>query len=56
MGWTYTEIEYLTFKQGAKQLYMNHLRPFLLRHQARVDLIMGLAYGEMVCPLYCYQV
>ncbi|KAJ6916057.1 HVA22-like protein k [Populus alba x Populus x berolinensis] len=34
--------------EGAKQLYMNHLRPFLLRHQARVDLIMGLAYGEMV--------
>lgn len=34
--------------EGAKQLYMNHLRPFLSRHQARVDLIMGLAYGEMV--------
>ncbi|KAH7566442.1 hypothetical protein JRO89_XS08G0162900 [Xanthoceras sorbifolium] len=36
---------------GSKQLYRNHLRPFLLRHQARVDQVVGLAYGEMVCYL-----
>ncbi|CAK7339537.1 unnamed protein product [Dovyalis caffra] len=33
--------------EGAKKLYMNHLRPFLLRHQARVDRIMGFTYGDM---------
>ncbi|KAL3814155.1 hypothetical protein ACJIZ3_015423 [Penstemon smallii] len=33
---------------GAKQLYMNHLRPFLLRHQSRLDQIMGFFHGEMV--------
>ncbi|KAJ8763339.1 hypothetical protein K2173_002222 [Erythroxylum novogranatense] len=32
---------------GARQLYMDYLRPFLLRHQARLDQIMGLLYGEM---------
>ncbi|CAL5387462.1 unnamed protein product [Camellia sinensis] len=32
---------------GAKHLYMNHLRPFLLRHQARLDQILGCLYGEM---------
>ncbi|KAK9074039.1 hypothetical protein SSX86_006634 [Deinandra increscens subsp. villosa] len=31
---------------GAKQLYMNHLRPFFLRHQARLDQIAGLFYSE----------
>ncbi|KAJ8764346.1 hypothetical protein K2173_006086 [Erythroxylum novogranatense] len=34
--------------EGAKQLYKNHLRPFLLKHQARVDILVGFAYGEMV--------
>ncbi|XP_010244319.1 PREDICTED: HVA22-like protein k isoform X2 [Nelumbo nucifera] len=33
---------------GARHLYMNHLRPFLLRHQARVDHMVDLAYGEIV--------
>lgn len=33
---------------GATQLYMNHLRPFFLRHQAKLDYILGLMYGEMV--------
>ncbi|XP_021732109.1 uncharacterized protein LOC110698912 [Chenopodium quinoa] len=32
---------------GATQLYMNHLRPFLLRHQVKLDQIVGLLYGEM---------
>ncbi|EEF37234.1 HVA22-like protein k [Ricinus communis] len=32
---------------GAKQIYTNHLRPFFLRHQARVDMLMGFAYDEM---------
>ncbi|KAL5557248.1 hypothetical protein UlMin_039484 [Ulmus minor] len=31
---------------GAKQLYMSHLRPFFLRHQARIDQVLGIAYGE----------
>ncbi|KAL8239437.1 hypothetical protein R6Q59_016004 [Mikania micrantha] len=31
---------------GAKQLYMNYLRPFFLRHQARLDQIAGLFYSE----------
>ncbi|XP_015574634.1 HVA22-like protein k [Ricinus communis] len=32
---------------GARQLYMSHLRPFLLRHQARLDQVTGLVYREM---------
>lgn len=32
---------------GANQLYVNHLRPFLLRHQARLDQIVGFLYSEM---------
>ncbi|KAK1418204.1 hypothetical protein QVD17_27347 [Tagetes erecta] len=31
---------------GAKQLYMYHLRPFFLRHQARLDQIAGWFYSE----------
>ncbi|KAL7584881.1 HVA22-like protein k [Lactuca sativa] len=31
---------------GAKQLYMNHLRPLLSRHQAKLDQIVGLFYNE----------
>ncbi|KAJ0801276.1 hypothetical protein HanPI659440_Chr03g0115461 [Helianthus annuus] len=31
---------------GAKQLYMNHLRPFFMRHQARLDQITGWFYSE----------
>ncbi|CAI0473501.1 unnamed protein product [Linum tenue] len=34
---------------GAEQLYRNHLRPFLLKHQARADLLMNSAYKEAVC-------
>ncbi|GMJ08749.1 HVA22-like protein K [Hibiscus trionum] len=34
--------------EGAKQIYRNHLRPNLLKHQARVDQLMGFASAEMV--------
>ncbi|KAI6701223.1 hypothetical protein NL676_015547 [Syzygium grande] len=32
---------------GARHLYMNCLRPFLLKHQRRLDQIVGLIYGEL---------
>ncbi|XP_040863337.1 HVA22-like protein k isoform X4 [Glycine max] len=32
---------------GARQLYSSHLRPFLLKHQARMDLIVEFVYGAM---------
>ncbi|KAL6517276.1 hypothetical protein OROMI_032977 [Orobanche minor] len=33
---------------GARQLYMNYLRPFLLRHRSRLDQFVGFFYGETV--------
>lgn len=33
--------------EGAKQLYTNHLCPFLMRHQARLDHILELFHGEL---------
>ncbi|XP_031250439.1 HVA22-like protein k [Pistacia vera] len=33
--------------EGATKLYRNHLRPFLLRHQARIDQLVGFAYHQM---------
>lgn len=33
---------------GAKQLYTSHLRPFFLRHQARIDQFLSITYREMV--------
>ncbi|EXB63601.1 hypothetical protein L484_026940 [Morus notabilis] len=33
--------------RGAKRLYMGHLRPFLLKHQARMDQILEFVYREM---------
>ncbi|OMO63419.1 hypothetical protein COLO4_32449 [Corchorus olitorius] len=32
---------------GAKQLYASHLRPFLLRHQARLDQILEFIYSQL---------
>ncbi|XVF67384.1 hypothetical protein PTKIN_Ptkin10aG0116400 [Pterospermum kingtungense] len=32
---------------GARHLYMSHLRPFLVRHQARLDQISEYIYNEM---------
>ncbi|EPS61517.1 hypothetical protein M569_13278, partial [Genlisea aurea] len=32
---------------GAKQVYANHLRPFLIRHQARLDQIVSFLQREM---------
>ncbi|TKY70356.1 HVA22 protein k [Spatholobus suberectus] len=40
---------------GAKQIYSNHLRPFLLRHQVRVDQVLGLAYCEVIKLVSSYQ-
>ncbi|XP_059591845.1 HVA22-like protein k isoform X4 [Vitis vinifera] len=40
---------------GAGHLYMRHLRPFLLRHQAKLDQIMGLLYGEMAKFISLHQ-
>ncbi|XP_060204428.1 HVA22-like protein k isoform X1 [Lycium barbarum] len=37
----------LPSSDGAKQLYTNHLRPFLMRHQARLDHILELSHGEL---------
>ncbi|XWS68175.1 hypothetical protein CRYUN_Cryun04dG0068700 [Craigia yunnanensis] len=33
---------------GAKHLYMSHLRPFLLRHQAKIDQTFEFIYNVMV--------
>ncbi|KAK5838056.1 hypothetical protein PVK06_006783 [Gossypium arboreum] len=33
---------------GAEHLYMSHLRQFLLKHQSRLDKILGCIYNEMV--------
>ncbi|XP_065874588.1 HVA22-like protein k isoform X2 [Euphorbia lathyris] len=33
---------------GAQKIYSNHLRPFFSRHQARVDLLVGFAHGEVI--------
>ena len=41
----------LLVEQGARQLYASHLRPFLLKHQARLDLILDFVYGEIVSCL-----
>ncbi|KAL2460157.1 HVA22-like protein k [Abeliophyllum distichum] len=32
---------------GARQFYINLLRPFLLRHQCRLDQLLGFFYREM---------
>lgn len=40
---------------GAKHLYMCYLRPFFLRHQARIDQVVGSAYGEMVKLMSSHQ-
>ncbi|PIN01823.1 hypothetical protein CDL12_25667 [Handroanthus impetiginosus] len=33
---------------GARQLYMNYLRPFLRKHQSRLDQFVNFFYSEMV--------
>ncbi|XP_019165797.1 PREDICTED: HVA22-like protein k isoform X1 [Ipomoea nil] len=48
----HTKLAFLVWLQlpsidGAKQVYMNHLRPFLLDHQAKLDRMVGFVYGEM---------
>ncbi|KFK30293.1 hypothetical protein AALP_AA7G242700 [Arabis alpina] len=41
--------------EGAKQIYDNHLRPFLLRHQTRVDRLVDGVYEEMVKVVRSHQ-
>ncbi|PHU23643.1 HVA22-like protein k [Capsicum chinense] len=41
--------------EGAKQLYTNHLRPFLMRHQARLDHILELFHGELAKFISAHQ-
>ncbi|KAL0679217.1 hypothetical protein Bca4012_007198 [Brassica carinata] len=45
----------LVFLQGAKLIYNNHLRPFLIRHQARVDRLVDGVYEEMVKVVRSHQ-
>ncbi|KAF8405186.1 hypothetical protein HHK36_010086 [Tetracentron sinense] len=45
----------LPSSDGARHLYMSYLRPFLLRHQARLDQIVGLVYGEMAKFISAHQ-
>ncbi|KAL6227204.1 hypothetical protein ACLB2K_001163 [Fragaria x ananassa] len=40
---------------GAKQLYMNHLRPFFLKNQTKIDRILGLTYGELLKLISAHQ-
>ncbi|KAL0726247.1 hypothetical protein Bca4012_022340 [Brassica carinata] len=40
---------------GAKQIYNNRLRPFLIRHQVRVDRLVDGVYGEMVKVVRTHQ-
>ncbi|CAN4087932.1 unnamed protein product [Withania somnifera] len=41
--------------EGAKQLYANHLRPFLMRHQARLDHMLELFHGELAKFISTHQ-
>ncbi|KAK7851810.1 putative prefoldin subunit 4 [Quercus suber] len=34
--------------KGAKDFYMSHLRPFLLKHQAILDQIVDFIYSQLV--------
>ncbi|XP_057962732.1 HVA22-like protein k [Malania oleifera] len=40
---------------GARLLYTSYLRPFFLRHQARIDQVIDLAYGEMTKLISAHQ-
>ncbi|CAA7035793.1 unnamed protein product [Microthlaspi erraticum] len=41
--------------EGAKQIYSNHLRPLLIRHQAKVDRLVDGVYTEMVKVVRSHQ-
>ncbi|XP_044470154.1 HVA22-like protein k [Mangifera indica] len=41
--------------EGATQLYRNYLRPFLLRHQAKVDQLVGFTYHQMIRVFSSHQ-
>ncbi|RZB79553.1 HVA22-like protein k isoform B, partial [Glycine soja] len=40
---------------GARQMYSSHLQPFLLKHQARMDLIVEFVYGAMSKIISAYK-
>ncbi|XP_043714210.1 HVA22-like protein k [Telopea speciosissima] len=40
---------------GARQMYVNYLRPFLLHHQARLDQLLGFTYGEITKFISAHQ-
>ncbi|KAF8098978.1 hypothetical protein N665_0255s0053 [Sinapis alba] len=40
---------------GAKQIYNNRLRPFLIRHQVGVDRLVDGVYGEMIKVVRTHQ-
>ncbi|KAE8692686.1 HVA22-like protein K isoform 2 [Hibiscus syriacus] len=41
--------------QGAKHLYTSHLRPLLLRHQAKLDKVSEFIYSEMTKIISAHQ-
>uniref|UniRef100_A0A7N0ZRU9 HVA22-like protein n=1 Tax=Kalanchoe fedtschenkoi TaxID=63787 RepID=A0A7N0ZRU9_KALFE len=41
--------------EGSRLLYNNYLRPFFLRHQARLDNITGVIYSEIVKFVSAHQ-
>lgn len=40
---------------GAQKIYVRHLRPFFLRHQARLDQILGTCYAEAAKIIHSRQ-
>lgn len=40
---------------GARILYVRHIRPFLLRHQARLDQVADITYNEMAKFISAHQ-
>ncbi|KAL9260007.1 HVA22-like protein [Drosera capensis] len=45
----------LPTSEGANQLYVNHIRPFFLRHQQRFDQILGCAHHEIAKLVRAHQ-
>ncbi|XP_048424861.1 HVA22-like protein k [Pyrus x bretschneideri] len=45
----------LPASNGARHLYMNHLRPFFQRHQVRLDQAVDFIYGQMTKFISSHQ-
>ncbi|KAB2603061.1 HVA22-like protein k [Pyrus ussuriensis x Pyrus communis] len=45
----------LPASNGARHLYMNHLRPFFRRHQVRLDQAVDFIYGQMTKFISSHQ-